>query len=105
MLFVELTPFQTFRADTWSDEEYRGLQNFLLKQPNAGDTMRGCGGLRKLRWSTASQGKRGAARVIYYWFDRKDVLVFLFGYLKNVQEDLTPAQLKKLTVLMKDFEP
>ena len=105
MLFVELTPFQAFRAATWTDDEFRELQNFLLSQPDAGDVMRGCGGLRKLRWHMASQGKRGAARVVYYWFDRKDVIALVFGYLKNAQEDLTPAPLKKLGTLMKDFEP
>ena len=57
MLFVELTPFQNFRVTVWSDEELRELQNFLLRQPDAGDTLRGSGGLRKLRWHAAGKGK------------------------------------------------
>ena len=41
MFFVELTPFIAFRAEQWSDEDFRGLQNFLLASPDAGDLI--CG--------------------------------------------------------------
>lgn len=49
MVFVELTPFIDFRAEQWSDEDLRGLQNFLLVTPEAGDVIPGGYGLRKLR--------------------------------------------------------
>ncbi|HEV2009215.1 MAG TPA: addiction module toxin RelE [Burkholderiales bacterium] len=48
MVFVELTPFIAFRADQWSDEDFRRLQNFLLATPDAGDVIAGSSGLRKL---------------------------------------------------------
>jgi len=44
----------------------RGLQNFLLATPDAGDIISGGSGLRKLRWTVKGRGKRGGARVIYY---------------------------------------
>ena len=47
MVFVELTPFIAFRAEQWSDEDLRGLQNFLLATPDAGDVIPGGSGLRK----------------------------------------------------------
>jgi dihydrodipicolinate synthase/N-acetylneuraminate lyase len=34
--------------------------------------------------------------VIYYWWVAKDQLYMLFAYPKNVQDDLTPEQIKRL---------
>ena len=67
MVFVELPPFIAFAAEWWSDEDLRRLQNTLLTQPDAGDLIRDGSGLRKLRWAAQGRGKRGGARVIYYW--------------------------------------
>jgi len=49
MVFVELTPFSAFRAENWTDDEFRELQRFLLAEPDAGVLMRGGARLRKLR--------------------------------------------------------
>jgi len=37
----------------------------------------------------AARGKRGGARVIYYWAVRKDLILLLYAYPKNVSADLT----------------
>ncbi len=101
MIFVELTPFVEFRARYWVDEDLRGLQNYLLASPDAGDVIRGGNGLRKLRWSAQGRGKRGGARVIYYWHVPGDRIYLLYGYVKSEREDLTPQQVKQLGELMK----
>lgn len=49
MVFVELNPFVAFRNEYWTDEDLRGLQNFLLLSPGSGDLIRGGSGLRKIR--------------------------------------------------------
>lgn len=49
MVFVELTPFVSFRDEYWTDEDLRALQNFLLLSPDAGDLILGGSGLRKVR--------------------------------------------------------
>ena len=67
MVFVELTPFIAFRNEYWTDEDLQALQNCLLLSPDSGDLIRGGSGLRKIRWSAQGRGKRGGARVIYYW--------------------------------------
>jgi hypothetical protein len=36
MIFVELTPFATFRERIWSDEEFEELREFLAFAPAAG---------------------------------------------------------------------
>jgi len=104
MVFVELTPFVAFRSEYWTDEDLRALQSFLLVSPHAGDLIRGGAGLRKLRWSAQGRGKRGGARVIYYWHVPKHYIYLIYGYVKSRREDLTPQQLKVLAQLMKDVK-
>lgn len=86
------------------DEELRGLQNFLLVSPDAGDVIPGGSGLRKLRWAVKGRGKRGSARVVYYWHVPRDRIYLIFAYLKTAQPDLTPKQLRTLAQLMKDID-
>ena len=102
MVFVELTPFVAFRSEYWTDEDLRACQNFLLVSPDAGDPIRGGSGLRKLRWSAQGRGKRGGARVIYYWYVPKHRVYLIYGYVKSKRDDLTPRQIKVLAELMKD---
>jgi len=103
MVLVELTPFVRFREQNWTDDEFRALQRFLLLSPAAGDVIRGTHGLRKLRWAASGRGKRGGARVIYYFQVSKDCIYLIHGYLKAEREDLTPQQLKVLATLMKEI--
>ena len=104
MIFVELTPFVAFRKEYWTDEDLRAMQNVLLVTPDAGDLLRGGAGLRKLRWSAQGRGKRGGARVIYYWHVPGDRIYLIYGYVKSRSEDLTAHQLKLLRELMKDVD-
>lgn len=104
MIFVELTPFVAFRKEYWTDEDLRAMQNVLLVTPDAGNLIRGGSGLRKLRWSAQGRGKRGGARVIYYWHVRGDRIYLIYGYVKSRSEDLTAHQLKLLRELMKDVD-
>lgn len=91
LTFVELSPFGKYRAEHLTDNEYRALQNELLENPEKGDVIQGTGGLRKIRVSDSkrNKGKRGGARVIYYYFIRKDVIYFLTAYGKDTKEDLS----------------
>lgn len=104
MIFVELSPFVAFRAEHWSDEELRRLQNFLLASPDAGDVIPGGSGLRKLRWSVQGRGKRGGARVIYYRHVPGERIYLIYAYVKNEQSDLTREQIKLLSQLMRDIK-
>ncbi len=104
MIFVELTPFIAFRTEQWGDEDLRGLQNFLLATPDAGDVIPGGSGLRKLRWAVRGHGKQGGARVIYYRHVPTEHIYLIYAYLKSEQSDLTPKQIKTLAQLMKDID-
>ena len=69
---------------------------YLINQPDAGDIIPGSGGCRKLRWAAKGHGKRGGARVIYYWINDDDRILLLDLYAKNEAENLSSAQLKDL---------
>ena len=104
MVFVELTLFVAFCEEYWTDEDLRAMQNFLLVTPDAGDLIRGGAGLRKVRWSAQGRGKRGGARVIYYWHVSGHRIYLIYGYVKSRSDDLTAQQLKLLRELMEDID-
>ncbi len=72
-----------------SDEEYRQLQNELLKIPTKGDVIQGAGGLRKIRVASKGKGKRDGARVIYYYLYSFNRFYLLTIYAKNEVTDLS----------------
>ncbi|HAB18199.1 MAG TPA: toxin HigB-2 [Verrucomicrobiales bacterium] len=74
----------------------RALQAHLATRPDAGDLIRGSGGIRKIRWAGSGRGKRGGLRVIYYWWVAQDRISMLLVYPKNEQDDLNAGQLKQL---------
>jgi mRNA-degrading endonuclease RelE of RelBE toxin-antitoxin system len=78
------------------DERYAALQAYLAERPDAGDLIRGSGGMRKIRWAGTGRGKRGGLRVIYYWWTAKDRISMLLVYPKNEQDDLNAEQMKQL---------
>ncbi|HYH86474.1 MAG TPA: type II toxin-antitoxin system RelE/ParE family toxin [Pyrinomonadaceae bacterium] len=101
--FIETTRFTRRVVEYLSDEAYAQLQWYLIRRPDAGDVIQGSGGLRKLRWAAGGHGKRGGARVIYYWPSARDELFMLDVYAKNEQVDLTPDELKELRKLVEEW--
>ena len=63
---VETATFARYAAAVWTEVERMGFIEWIARRPFAGDVIPGSGGLRKVRWSRESTGKRGGARVIYY---------------------------------------
>jgi len=102
MIFIETSVFTREIKDLLPDEEYRMLQTALMFRPDAGDIIRGGGGLRKVRWNLPGRGKRGALRVIYYW-DPPETIYMLLPYKKTDQNDLTPEQLTFLRNMVKEW--
>ncbi len=102
MIFIETSVFTKEIRNLLPDEEYRRLQTALMFRPDAGDLIRGGGGLRKVRWKLPGMGKRGALRVIYYW-DMPGAIYMLLPYKKTDQDDLTPAQIRFLRKWVKEW--
>ena len=80
MQTVAETPTFARQADKlFSEDEKRAVIDFLAENPLAGDEVPGTGGVRKLRFGASGRGKRGGARVIYY---------FLGNYIRKSQNSL-----------------
>ena len=103
--YVELIETSTFTRQMTallSDEDCGEFQSRLATNPGLGALIKGGGGIRKIRVAIGSRGKRGGARVIYYWAVRKDLILLLYAYPKNVSADLTPRQVVQLAKVVKE---
>lgn len=94
--FVETKLFTELVGQYLSDDEYLELQLSLVANPEAGDLVRGSGGLRKLRWRVAGRGKRGGIRVIYYLRSQQGQMWMLTLYAKNEDKNIPGHILKKI---------
>ena len=94
--FVETKLFTRLIDDYLSDEELAALQLSLAVNPEAGDVIKGSGGIRKLRWAGSGRGKRGGLRVIYYLRLQNGQIWLLTVYAKNVREDIPASVLRKI---------
>lgn len=103
MVFIETALFTKHLPDYLDDDEYSKLQGFLMEQPDAGNLIQGTSGLRKLRWSLDSRGKRGGVRVIYYWHIGDDQIYFFTLYAKNEMSDLSAKEKKALKQMLEGW--
>ncbi len=102
-VFVELPAFTRHRADYLDDDGFLGLQESMMKNPEAGDVIEGTGGLRKLRYGDQrrGKGKRGGLRVIYYWWDGGRQFWLFTLYDKDEMADLSANEKKMLKAMLK----
>lgn len=105
LITVAETPLFLRQAkDVWDESERDEFVNFIAWNPEAGDVIADTGGVRKVRWSRAGGGKRGGARVIYFYHDADRPLYLLMVYAKARQEDLSPDEkraVRKLVGILK----
>ena len=102
MELIETSVFARQIADLLNDEEYGEFQSRLAANPALGALIKGGGGIRKVRVAVGSRGKRGGARVIYYWAVRRDLILLLYAYPQNVSANLTPRQVEQLARVVKE---
>ena len=102
MELIETSTFTRQITALLSDEDYGAFQTRLAANPGLGALIKGGGGIRKIRVAVGPRGKRGGARVIYYWAVRKDLILLLYAYAKNVSADLTPRQVAQLAKVVKE---
>ena len=103
MVFVETSLFSKLLKSYLSDDEYRLLQNHLIAHPDAGDVIRGSGGVRKVRWAAGGKGKSGGIRVIYYWAKTDAQTFFLTLYGKGEKENLSAEDLRRVVKLLEEL--
>ena len=100
MQTVAETPIFTRQTEKlFSEDEKRELIDFLAENPLAGDEILGTAGVRKVRFAVSGRGKRGGARVIYYYLDETVPLYALLAYAKNAKDDMTPDEKRMVATL------
>ena len=67
-----------------------------MAYPEAGEIVRGSGGVRKVRWSQERRGKRRGVRIIYYWKKTADEIWLLTIYSKSERATISGPILKKI---------
>jgi hypothetical protein len=104
-----VTVCESHRFSAWADANWRQDEralfiNYIARNSLAGAVMPGTGGLRKMRWSMPGRGKRGGARVIYYYHDGSFPLMILAGYAKSERADLTPSERAAMRAVVEAFK-
>lgn len=102
MKFIETTIFTKLMPKYLTDDEYRVLQWHLLLNPEAGDIVRGSGGVRKVRWAPKGKGKSGGVRIMYYFKKSDDEIWLLTIYSKSEKATIPGHILKKIAQEIED---
>lgn len=100
---IETPEFLSATGKLLSEDERAALVTYLALNPTAGDLVPGTGGVRKLRWRLEGRGKRGGARVIYFYHSGTMPLFLLTAFAKNEREDISQQDrndMKSLTALL-----
>jgi hypothetical protein len=89
-MITVITPQNYIRqaAAIMNDDERAALVDYIARNPEAGDVIRGTGGLRKVRWAIGNSGKSGGARIIYYYHNDEIPLFLLAAYKKGAKGSL-----------------
>jgi hypothetical protein len=102
--FIETPTFTRMVLSLLSDDEYLGLQQALIKDPQQGALLRAGGGIRKMRFALRARSKRDGVRLIYYWLKEDGQIYMLAIYAKSVRDDLTDEQVSILREFVKELK-
>lgn len=91
---IETPTFRKQADELWSEDERLAFVTWIAANPLAGDVIPGAHGARKVRWSVASQGKRGGVRVIYFNLSDEGVVYLVALYRKSEQENMSVQDIK-----------
>ncbi len=90
MTFVETHLFREMADANLDDGDLNAVQNAIMENPEAGAAISGTGGARKVRVAVGGRGKRGGARVVFFYHVDRDRVYLLAAYAKSEADDLTP---------------
>ena len=104
--FIETPSFtKKWFALGFTEDDLAELQQFLIKNPDAGDIMVGTGGLKKIRYAFEGRGKSGSARVCYVDFASFEKNYLIQVFKKDEKANLTDSEknaVKKVISVLKE---
>lgn len=100
---LELAGYQRRADELLTDAEQTAVIDLIAHEPTCGDLMAGTGGLRKVRVGRGGSGKRGGARVIYYFYNADFPAVLMTLCAKNEKADLSAGDRKALAAELKEI--
>lgn len=104
LIFIETKLFTQLVREYLSDDEYRELQQYIMKNPEVGKIIRSSGGVRKVRWARKGMGKSGGVRAIYYWAKARDQIYMLTMYSKSEKENIDKKILAQIAKELEDVK-
>ena len=99
---IELASYRRRADELLSSDEQDALIDLIAYDPTCGDLIPGTGGLRKVRVGRGGGGKRGGARLIYYFYNADFPLLLMALYAKNEKADLSARDKKALAANLKE---
>jgi len=103
-VIVETPAYLNSVKNFWDEETQDEFKNYIAENFLIGDIIPNTGGLRKIRWQSSGHGKRGGARVIYYFYDENFPIYLLYAYRKNEKTDLTEYEKSLLRDYVKNLK-
>ena len=99
---LEFPTFQKDAEDLFAATELDDLRTLLAYFPESGDKIPGMRGIRKLRvgLKRAGKGKRGGARVVYFYYNASMPLALIAVYAKGEKIDLPASEKKELCAVV-----
>ena len=98
---AETPEFLSVTRKLLTEEDPRAARGLHGSQPAGRRSGPGTGGVRKLRWRLQGRGKRGGARVIYFYSGADIPLFALTAFAKNERQDLSQQDRNHLLGLTK----
>ncbi|WP_245431272.1 type II toxin-antitoxin system RelE/ParE family toxin [Rhodoplanes roseus] len=100
---VELAGYRARANALLTTDEQAAVVDLIAFDPTCGDLIPGTGGLRKLRVGRSGIGKRGGARVVYFFHDPQVPIFLLALYAKNEKADLSASERREFAGLTKEL--
>jgi mRNA-degrading endonuclease RelE of RelBE toxin-antitoxin system len=100
---IELPGYRRRADELLSSDEQDAIVDLIAYEPTCGDLIPGTGGLRKVRVGRGGSGKRGGARVIYYFYNANFPVLLVAMYAKNEKADVNAKEKRKFVALVKEI--
>ena len=100
---VETTAYLRKAERIMTEDERMSVVDLVAADPECGDLIPEGGGIRKVGVGIGGRGKRGGARVVYFYHSRRMPVFLLTTFAKNERVDLTRIEVHQLAKAVKSI--